>query len=275
MTTQAFVDSFLGAPARRGEGARIHYRVDGTWDAPALVFSNSLGADLAMWEPQIAALGPRHRIVRYDNRGHGASAVAPGASPGEYSMELLANDVLAVMDHLGLERVSFCGISMGGMIGMWLALHVPKRVNKLALCSTAAQIGATEAWNARMDAVRKDGMQAVAEATLQRWFTAPFHEREPAAVDRIRKMLLGTSREGYAACGAAVRDADFRDSIARVRSQTLVISGAKDPSTPPADGRFLAERIPGAKFVELDAAHLSNIEAAQRFTEEISMFFGS
>ena len=270
MTQQAFIDV---------EGARIHYRVDGLSSvprrgenlAPVLVFSNSLGTDLAMWDPQVAALGSRFRIVRYDNRGHGAST----PTPGEYNIELLANDALAVLDHLGIERVSFCGISMGGAVGMWLALHVPKRVHKLALCCTAAQLGTADVWNARIDTVRKNGMQAVAEAALQRWFTLAFHQREPATVDRIRKMLLATSPEGYASCCAAVRDVDFRDAVSRVHAPTLVISGAKDASIPPAYGRFLAERIGGAKFVELDAAHLANIEAAPRFTEEISRFFAS
>ena len=270
MTQQAFIDV---------EGARIHYRVDGVSGvpergknpAPVLLFSNSLGTDLAMWDPQVAALGSRFRIVRYDNRGHGAST----ATGGEYTIELLANDALAVLDHLGLERVGFCGISMGGAVGMWLALHVPKRVHKLALCCTAAQLGTAEVWNARIDTVRKNGMQAVAEAALQRWFTLAFHQREPAAVDRVRKMLLATSPEGYAACCAAVRDVDFRDAISRVHAPTLVISGAKDASIPPAYAHFLAERIGGAKFVELDAAHLANIEAAPRFTEEISRFFAS
>ena len=158
---------------------------------------------------------------------------------------------------------------------MWLALHVPKRVHKLALCCTAAQLGTAEVWNARIDTVRKNGMQAVTEAALQRWFTLAFHQREPATVDRVRKMLLATSPEGYAGCCAAVRDVDFRDTISRVHAPTLVISGAKDASIPPAYAHFLAERIAGAKFVELDAAHLANIEAAPRFTEEISRFFAS
>src|SRR5260370_18512166 len=270
MTQPAFIDV---------EGARIHYRVDGPSSvpkrgedlAPVLLFSNHLGTELAMWAPQVAALGSRFRIVRYDNRGHGASST----SPGEYTIELLANDALAVLDHLGLERVGFCGISMGGAVGMWLALHVPKRVHKLALCCTAAQLGTAEVWNARIDTVRKNGMQAVAEAALQRWFTPPFHQREPAAVDRVRKMLLATSPEGYAACCAAVRDVEFRDAISRVHAPTLVISGAKDASIPPPYGRFLADRIRGAQLVELDAPHLANIQAPPRFTQKNPPFFPS
>jgi 3-oxoadipate enol-lactonase len=250
------------------EGGRIHYCVDGKRDAPALVMSNSLGTDLSMWEPQMPALLRHFRVVRYDGRGHGASA----AGSGEYSIERLAKDVLSLIDCLAIRTASFCGLSMGGMVGMWLALNAPERLNKLLLCSTGAKIGTADGWNARIDAVRKNGMAAIAEGVLQRWFTAPFLEKERATVDRVRRLLLAIPPDAYAATCVAIRDADLRDAIARIRAQTLVVSGSRDVATPPADGRFLAERIPGARYVELEAAHLSNIEAPRQFTEEVLRF---
>jgi 3-oxoadipate enol-lactonase len=221
-----------------------------------------------MWEPQMPALLPHFRVVRYDSRGHGAST----AGRAEYSIEKLANDVLALIDRLAIRTATFCGLSMGGMIGMWLALNAPERLNKLLLCSTGAKIGTPDVWNSRIDSVRKNGMAAIAEAVIQRWFTAPFIEKEPATVDRVRQMLLRISPDAYAATCAAIRDADFRDALPRIRAETLVISGSRDPATPPTDGRFLTERIPGARYVELDAAHLSNIEVPRLFTEAILGF---
>lgn len=250
------------------EGGRIYYRVEGKSDAPALVLSNSLGADLSMWEPQMRGLLSNFRVVRYDNRGHGASAV----SVSEYTIEKLGNDVSTLLDHLGIARFSFCGLSMGGMVGMWLALRSPARLKKLVLCNTAARIGTRESWNARIEAVRKNGMSEISAAVLQRWFTPSFREREPATVERVQQMLLETPPDGYIASCAAIRDADFRDVVSRLCSQTLVIAGSRDRATPPEEGRFLAERISSAQYVELEAAHLSNIELPQKFEEEVVRF---
>ncbi len=253
------------------KGGRIQYRVDGKSDAPVLVLSNSLGTDLAMWEPQMPAFVRSFRVVRYDSRGHGASSVGAG----EYTIEKLANDVFALVDHLGIANFSFCGLSMGGMVGMWLALNAPNRLNKLVLCSTAARIGTSESWNARIEMVCNNGVTAIVEPLLERWFTRAFLEREPAAVDRLRRMVLATPPDGYAASCAAVRDADFRETISRVRCRTLVIAGSQDPATPPKDGQFLAGQIPGAQYVELDTAHLSNVESPRRFEEEVLRFLVS
>lgn len=253
------------------EGSRIHYHLDGKVGAPVLVLSNSLGTNLTLWEPQIPSLSSRMRVLRYDGRGHGKSP----ASPGEYTIDLLTNDLVAVLDHLDIEKASFCGLSLGGMIGQQLAINAGNRVHKLALCSTAAKIGSAETWNARMEFVRSGGMRAVTESILERWFTPAFANREPAAVERTRQMLLSTLPDGYVANSAAVRDADFRDALKNVHTQTLVISGAHDRSTPPIDGQFLAKQISGAKYIELDAAHISNIEAANEFTDAILTFFTS
>ncbi|HXH02116.1 MAG TPA: 3-oxoadipate enol-lactonase [Candidatus Competibacteraceae bacterium] len=250
------------------DGARIHYRCDGPEEAPVLVLSNSLGTDLAMWDAQIPAFTQRFRVLRYDSRGHGQSAV----TPGPYTIERLARDVLGLLDGLGLARIHFCGLSMGGMVGMWLGIHAPQRVARLVLCNTAACIPPAELWNARIEAVHQGGMAAIAEAVIGRWFTPVFRAQAPAVVERVRRTLEATPAEGYVACCAAVRDMDQRAAVARITAPTLVVAGTHDTATPPADGRFLAERIAGARYLELEAAHLSNLEAETRFTEGVLTF---
>jgi 3-oxoadipate enol-lactonase len=242
--------------------------VDGAPDAPVLVLSNSLGTDLSMWEPQMPALAARFRVLRYDTRGHGASTV----TPGPYTIGQLGRDVLMLLDALKIRRAHFCGLSMGGMIGMWLGTQAPDRVARLVLANTAPKIGTPEMWNQRIDNVRKGGMETIVETLLERWFTAGFRGRAPEQVSRLRAMLLATPAEGYSACCAAVRDIDQREAIAEIRHPTLVIAGAHDPVIPIAESRSAAERIRGARYIELDAAHLSNIEAAERFTSEVLGF---
>ncbi len=251
--------------------AKIHYALGGQAGKPALVLSNSLGTDFSMWDPQVPEFLKSFRVLRYDTRGHGQSPV----TPGPYSIEQLANDVLALADALKLDRFHFCGLSMGGMIGMWLAINAARRLNKLVLCSTAAKIGTPETWNARIDTVREQGMKLVTAATIERWFSPAFRAKNPATVASIQKMLEAAHPEGYAACCAAVRDFDFREQLGNVPTPALVISGTHDPAAPPADGRFLADHIHGARYVELNAAHLSNVEAAERFTREVLAFLNS
>jgi 3-oxoadipate enol-lactonase len=250
---------------------RIHYALEGQSGAPVLVFSNSLGANYSMWDPQVRKFQKQFRVLRYDMRGHGQSSL----TPGPYSIEQLAKDVIALLDALELDRVHFCGLSMGGMIGMWLGVNAPERIYKLALCNTGAKIGTLEGWNTRIEAVRKNGMKSVASATVERWFTPAFREKAPANVANIQKMLEEANVEGFAACTAAVRDFDFREQVSKIHLPTLVISGAHDPGTPPADGRFLAQQIPGARYAELNAAHLSNIEDEDRFNNELAKFLNS
>ncbi len=242
--------------------ARLFHRWDGPEGLPTLVFSNSLGTTHAMWNPQIADLAGHFRVLRYDSRGHGSSDV----SAGPYDIALLARDVLALLDALELRTVSFCGLSIGGMVGMWIAANAPGRVDRLVLSNTSAHLGGPEVWNSRIEAVRRGGMEAVANTVIERWFTPRFREANPQTIDRIRGMLLGTPPEGYAACAAAVRDMDQRESLARIATPTLVICGTHDPATPPEHARFIQQQVRGARLVELDASHLSNVEAAPAFT---------
>ena len=247
---------------------RLSYSFDGPPDAPVVLLSNSLGTTSAMWEPQVPELAKQFRVLRYDSRGHGQS----GVTPGPYSIPQLGRDVLALLDHLGLSRVDFCGLSMGGMVGQWVGVNAPGRIRVLALCNTAAQIGPVDAWNARISKVNEGGMEAIVDAVLARWFTPGFMASARETVAPARAMLASTPPAGYVAACAAVRDMDQREAIARIAAPTLVIAGAHDAATPPAEGRFLAERIGGAQYVELDAAHLSNLEAASEFNTALLTF---
>jgi 3-oxoadipate enol-lactonase len=258
-------------PVLKSGEARIHYVLEGQTGSPALVFSNSLGANYSMWDSQAREFHKKFRILRYDTRGHGQSP----STPGPYSIEQLARDVVALLDALDLDRVHFCGLSMGGMIGMWLGVNTPKRLNKLVLCNTGAEIGTLEAWTARIDAVHKNGVKSIAPAVIERWFTPAFREKSPAVVSSTQKMIEEASPDGYTACCAAIRDCDYREQVAAIRTPTLVISGAHDPATPPADGRFLAQQIPGSRYVELNAAHLSNIEDQGHFNQELAAFLNA
>jgi 3-oxoadipate enol-lactonase len=250
---------------------QIRYSLEGQSAEPALVLSNSLGADLSMWAPQAPELSNSFHVLRSDTRGHGKSSV----TPGPYTIEQLAKDVLALADSQQFERFHFCGLSMGGQIGMWLAANAPQRLNKLVLCSTAAKIGTPEMWDARIATVLKEGMKNVAAAAIERWFTAAFRAKNPSIVETIHKILEVTNPEGYAACCAAVRDFDIREQLSRIRTPTLVVSGTHDAATTPADGQYLATHIAGARYVELNGAHLSNIEDADRFTSEVLRFLNA
>ena len=258
-------------PFVKSADAQIHYSLEGPPGKPALILSNSLGADLSMWDLQIPEFSKSFQILRSDTRGHGRSSV----TPAPYTIEQLAKDVLALADSQQLERFHFCGLSMGGQIGMWLAANAPQRLNKVVLSSTAAKIGTPEMWNARIATVQKEGMKNVAAAAIGRWFTPAFRAKNAPAVEKIHKTLEATNPEGYAACSAAVRDFDFREKLNDIRTPTLILSGAHDPATTPADGQFLANHIAGAHFVELNGAHLSNIEDAARFTQEVCAFLNS
>ncbi len=246
----------------------VHYEFSGSEDLPVLVFSNSLGADLGMWSQQAEALEGHVRVLRYDTRGHGRSGM--GTVP--FSIADLAQDVLRLLDLLEIERASFCGISMGGMIGQWLGVHAPERLHRLVLSNTAAKIGTAESWDARIATVEREGLAPIIPGTLERWFNAEFRNQQPNTVARVRNMLETTNVSGYMACCAAIRDADFREEIAAISTATLVIAGTDDPVTTREDGKFLASRIPGAKYLELKAAHLSNLGAAEEFNSALIDF---
>ena len=247
---------------------RAHYNLSGPVDAPILVLSNSLGTNFSMWDPQIPVFEKNLRVLRYDSRGHGQSSV----TPGPYRIEQLARDVLHILDRLSIDRIHFCGLSMGGMIGIWLGTNAPERLHKLVLCNTAARIGTAEVWNARIDAVSKDGMKAIAPAVIERWFTPAFRAAAPEIVANAQRMIEASPPDGYSACCAAIRDMDQRESISSIRVPTLVISGTKDPVTTTADGQFLVDRISGARHLELPTAHLSNIEAPAQFSSGVLGF---
>ncbi|MEP7208849.1 MAG: 3-oxoadipate enol-lactonase, partial [Casimicrobiaceae bacterium] len=249
-------------------GVRFHYRIEGPAQAPALVLSNSLGTDLTMWDPQIAELTRHFRVLRYDTRGHGQST----ASLAPYSVEQLGRDVLGLLDVVGIERAHFCGLSLGGMTGMWLAAHEGWRIQRLVLANTTARMAKPELYDTRIAKVRQEGVGAIVGAVIERWFTAPFIAEHPDAITPIRTVLERQGIEGYVGGCTAVRDMDQRASIATITRPTLVIAGTHDAATPLADGQFIAQTIPNARFVELPAAHLSNIEAAPQFTAAVLEF---
>lgn len=258
-------------PAVQLADGELFYSLEGPAEAPVLVLSNSLGTDLHMWDAQIPAFTEHFRVLRYDTRGHGQSLVTDGL----YSIELNGCDVLALLDALDIAKAYFCGLSMGGLIGQWLAINAPARVQRLVLCNTAAKIGSPEVWNPRIETVLRDGqaaMQALRDASIARWFTPEFAAAEPAKVEPVVGMLAATSPQGYAANCAAVRDADFRDEVANIKAPTLIVCGTADVVTTPEYGRFMQERIRGAELVEFHAAHLSNVEAGEQFTRRVLDF---
>ena len=250
----------------------LNYRVDGADDAPPLLMSNSLGTDLDMWSPQIGVLTENFRVIRYDTRGHGASSVPEGP----YSIDQLGHDALAVLDQLTIERAHFCGLSMGGLTGLWLAQHAPERIARMVLANTGAKIGNDDFWNARIESIRGAGASGlpanIVDAVVERWFTKRYRGISPQGVARIRRMLVQTSSAGYAANCAAIRDADLRGPLAQIEASTLVIAGTHDPSTPPSLGLEIADAIPDAQYLELDSAHLSNIEQAGAFNAALVHF---
>jgi 3-oxoadipate enol-lactonase len=251
-------------------GARIAYQVEGPEQAPALLFSNSLGSDLDLWQLQVPACVRSFRVIRYDLRGHGRSSVPPGP----YTIELLGQDALAVLDAAGVAQGDFVGISIGGLTGLWLGIHAPERVGKLVLANTGAKIGTDESWNQRIQAVRSQGLAAIADTVLGRWFTPQFAASRPDLVAPIRRTFETCNPDGYIGCCEALRDADLRDEIGSIRTPILVITGTFDQSTTPALGQEIEARIPKARLVELAAAHISNIEQADEFNRAMLGYLG-
>ncbi|MDM0106604.1 3-oxoadipate enol-lactonase [Variovorax sp. J22R24] len=254
--------------------ARGAFRVaiDGDAAAPALIMSNSLGTTLEMWGPQVSAFSRDHRLIRYDTRGHGGSPV----TAGPYSFHDLGHDVLAVLDALNIDMAAFCGISMGGHTGLWLGIHARSRFSAIAVCNSAAKLGATDAWNERAATVRRGGeaaMRTLADSAPGRWFTEDFANANPETVACAQDWIAGIAPEGYAACCDALAASDLRSDIDRIATPTLLLAGASDPVTTVVDAEAMQAAIPGALLSVVSASHLSNIEAPEAFERAVLEFF--
>jgi 3-oxoadipate enol-lactonase len=255
-------------PEINADGSRIHAEVEGPERAPVLMLSNSLGTNLHMWDAQVAPFTRHFRLLRYDRRGHGKSDVPQGP----YSMERLGRDVLAILDALGIARINWCGLSMGGMVGQWLGANAPERIDKLILSNTACYYADKTLWVDRLKLVREKGLAALVDANMERWFTKEFRDRSPQAVAPIREMFLATKPDGYIGCMEAIRDMDHRPLLPRIKAPTLVIAGRLDPATPPDMNEFIRDQIPGATFRVLEAAHIANVEQAPTYTDTVLGF---
>ncbi len=252
-------------PAVEHRGATIAYQVHGPERAPALLLANSLGTTVAMWDDVVPALAQRFRVIRYDHRGHGGSS----ATPGPYDLGLLAGDALAVLDDAGVDRASVCGLSIGGSVAAWLAVHHPQRVESLVVCCAASRFATPQSWVERAALVRREGPLALLDTLMDRWFTQGFAGRA-AARRRVEAMLATVDPEGYAGCCEALAELDLSADLPRITAPTLVVGGAADPAVPPAAALELAGAIPGSSLVVLaDAAHLPAIEQPARLTEAV------
>lgn len=253
--------------AVRVDGVSLNYEVTGPADAPALILAHSLCSNLHMWDPQAAELAKHFRLVRYDHRGHGRS----DAPKGPYTMEMLGRDALAVLDAAGIRTASWCGVSMGGMVGMWVGAK-SGRIEKLILSNTNYYYPQKDNWKERIATAREKGLAANADLTIERWFTPEFRQRKPEIVARMRNDIIGTSVEGYVGCCEAIRDMDHRQLLTTIKVPTLIIAGSQDVATTVADGEAMKSLIPGAKMAILDTAHIANIEQPEAYLREIMSF---
>ena len=248
--------------------AEINYQTFGDASQPAIIFSNSLGTQFNMWQPQIRFFEKKFYVICYDTRGHGASS----APQGPYSIEQLGTDVVHLLDHLNIEKASFCGISMGGLTGQWLAIHHPERFNHVIVCNTAAKIGQEQAWNDRAQLVREQGLKPIAETAASRWFTEPFIRSNTAIVESLSNDLGAGSPEGYASCCEALAKADVREQLKNITVPTLVVAGQKDPVTTVADAQYIINNVRSSSLFEINASHISNIEQPKAFNQAVQSF---
>ena len=255
-------------PYLNANHTQIHYQLSGDPAHPALLFSNSLGTDLSMWDVQAKALADEFFIIRYDVRGHGLSS----RDSHSFGLDTLGLDVLSLMDHLSITKIHFCGISMGGLIGQWLAIHAPERLDRLIVANTAAKIGTEEGWVGRANTIMESGMDPIADSAASRWFTSGFVSSHPVDVARLVSMLRQTNPRIYAYCCLALGATDFRENVREISTPTLVIAGEFDPVTTVNDAGFLCEKIKGAELIRLAASHLSNIEAQNDFNSALKKF---
>ncbi len=255
-------------PKFTSNNAEINYQTFGDANHPAVVFSNSLGTKYSMWQPQIDALKDDFFIICYDTRGHGASS----APQGPYTIDQLGLDVINLLDHLNVKKANFCGISMGGLTGQWLAIHKPEYFNHVVVCNTAAKIGQEQAWNERAKLVREQGLQPIAATAASRWFTESFIQSQAQIVESLSNDLAASSAEGYASCCEALAKADLREELKNITVPVLVIAGQQDPVTTVADGQYMVDRIPHSQLFEINASHISNIEQPETFNDILKTF---
>ncbi len=256
-------------PIAPPDPAHLHYDLHGASDAPLLILAHSLGSDLSMWDEQVAALSPHFRVLRYDSRGHGRSSVPPGP----YTLSHMGQDVVALLDQLQAPRAHFCGLSMGGLVGLWLALHHPGRLLRLAACNTAARVGTAQGWADRIAQVQQQGMAALAAQIVPRWFSPAFAQAGLARQAELQAVFSATPAAGYIATCQALAQADLRSRLGEVATPTLVVGGAHDVSTPPTQADELARAVAGARQVLLPAGHLSNVEQPAAFNAAVLEFF--
>ncbi|HCD1255218.1 TPA: 3-oxoadipate enol-lactonase [Citrobacter amalonaticus] len=247
----------------------LNYQIDGPQDAPVVVLSNSLGTTLAMWAPQLAALSAHYRVLRYDTHGHGATAKS-----GPTSLARLGQDVIDLLDHLDIPSAHFCGISMGGLTGLWLACHQPQRLLSVTVINSAARIGDEAGWQARAQSVRQNGLHDIAISAPERWFSPAFCQSAPQTVAALCQQLADSSAEGYAACCDALATADLREQISAITRPALLIAGEYDPVTTVADAQFMQQRIAGSVLTVVKASHLSTIEAPVPVNAALLSFLG-
>ncbi|WP_168393943.1 3-oxoadipate enol-lactonase [Acinetobacter indicus] len=255
-------------PTFTSQDAEINYQTFGDAAKPALVFSNSLGTNFKMWQPQIDHFQQDFFVICYDTRGHGASS----APQGPYTLDQLGQDVVNLLDHLNIEKAAFCGISMGGLTGQWLAINKPERFSHVVVCNTAAKIGQEQAWNERAALVREQGLAPIASTAAGRWFTEPFIQSNAATVVTLSNDLGAGSPEGYASCCEALAKADVREQLKDIQVPVLIVAGQQDPVTTVADGEFMQQRIANAELFEINASHISNIEQPEAFNQAVQAF---
>ncbi|WOE30096.1 3-oxoadipate enol-lactonase [Acinetobacter towneri] len=255
-------------PTFTSNDAQINYQTFGDATKPALIFSNSLGTNFKMWQAQIDFFQQDFFVICYDTRGHGASS----APQGPYSIDQLGQDVVNLLDHLNVEKAAFCGISMGGLTGQWLAIHRPECFNQVVVCNTAAKIGQEQAWNDRAALVREQGLQPIASTAASRWFTEPFIQSNATVVNNLQNDLAAGSAEGYASCCEALAKADVREQLKDITVPVLVVAGQQDPVTTVVDGQFMVERIANSQLFEINASHISNVELPNEFNQAVKQF---
>lgn len=247
---------------------KTNYKIQGTPNSPVLMFSNSLGADLTMWDALVPYLLPYFRVLQYDTRGHGKSEV----TEGPYNIAMLGQDVIELLDALHIEKVYFCGLSMGGLIGQYLGIHHPERLHKLILSNTDSKIGDEKRWNERIDLLEKEGMEALVDATMQKWFTEGFHKTNPSRVAEMKQIFSANNFIGYTGCCSAIGAADFREDIKNISVETLIITGDEDEVTNVAQAENMQATIPNAQLKVFKAKHLPSTELPAYYAEALINF---